>query len=80
MEIPTGLVLAPTRELCRQIYSEALKFSYRTAVKPCLLHGGVGNYRVQLDALQRGCNLMIATPGRLNDILSQRLLELNMCQ
>lgn len=72
---PEVLVLAPTRELASQIYQEAKKFIYRSFVRPCVAYGGadIGN---QLRQIDRGCDLLVATPGRLVDILERRRLSL----
>ncbi|RPA84962.1 DEAD-domain-containing protein [Ascobolus immersus RN42] len=67
---PTALVLAPTRELAAQIYDEARKFAYRSWVKPCVVYGGA-DISSQLRQLERGCDLLVATPGRLVDIMAR---------
>ncbi|CAO3639360.1 unnamed protein product [Cunninghamella blakesleeana] len=73
---PEVLILAPTRELASQIYNEAKKFAYRSYVRPCVVYGGadIGN---QLRMLSRKCQLLVATPGRLVDILERRRLSLS---
>eukprot|EP00467_Chlorarachnion_reptans_P022684 CAMPEP_0114508248 /NCGR_PEP_ID=MMETSP0109-20121206/12487_1 /TAXON_ID=29199 /ORGANISM="Chlorarachnion reptans, Strain CCCM449" /LENGTH=574 /DNA_ID=CAMNT_0001687145 /DNA_START=84 /DNA_END=1809 /DNA_ORIENTATION=+ len=73
---PLALVLAPTRELCRQIHEEARKFSYRTGVTTCSAYGGQSK-DVQLRHMARGCDILVATPGRLNDFLSQRAVTMS---
>ncbi|KAI3636753.1 hypothetical protein MIR68_005020 [Amoeboaphelidium protococcarum] len=72
---PSVLVLAPTRELAIQIYDEAKKFTYRAWTRPCVVYGGaeVGQ---QLKDLQRGCDICIATPGRLIDLLERGKMSL----
>lgn len=72
---PVALVLAPTRELAIQNYDEAKKFSYRSWVRPCVVYGGSDIGR-QFDDLSRGCDLLVATPGRLNDMLSRARITL----
>lgn len=67
--------MAPTRELSLQIFNEARKFSYRTRIKTCMLYGGRENYRDQLNLLRLGCHIMIATPGRLLDVVDQGYLS-----
>lgn len=62
--------MAPTRELASQIYDEARKFSYRSEVRPCVVYGGA-DIGAQLRDLSRGCNLLVATPGRLVDMLER---------
>lgn len=73
---PMMLVLAPTRELASQIYDEARKFGYRTPIRICVVYGGapIGD---QLHALERGCDLLVATPGRLVDLLERGRVSLS---
>ncbi|TPX38083.1 hypothetical protein SmJEL517_g00318 [Synchytrium microbalum] len=72
---PVSLVLAPTRELALQIYEEAKKFSYRSWVRPCVVYGGVPIVE-QLRDIERGCELLVATPGRLLDLFERGKLSL----
>lgn len=51
-----------------QTYDEARRFSYRSMLRPCLVYGGPPK-RGQLDDLKRGCDILIATPGRLRDFV-----------
>lgn len=69
-QYPLGLVLAPTRELATQIYEEAKKFSYRSRMRPAVLYGG-NNTSEQMRELDHGCHLIVATPGRLDDIINR---------
>jgi ATP-dependent RNA helicase DDX3X len=72
---PTSLVLAPTRELVSQIYEESRKFAYRSWVRPCVVYGGadIGH---QLRQIERGCDLLVATPGRLVDLIERGRISL----
>ncbi|CAO3594407.1 unnamed protein product [Absidia cylindrospora] len=72
---PEILILAPTRELASQIYKETKKFCYRSFVRPCVAYGGA-DIGQQLRLLGRGCQVLVATPGRLVDILERRRLSL----
>lgn len=74
-QYPLGLVLAPTRELAVQIYNEALKFAYRSRVRPCVVYGGADHYH-QVNDLERGCQLLVATPGRLLDMINRGVVSL----
>jgi ATP-dependent RNA helicase DDX3X len=73
---PSALILAPTRELACQIYDEARKFSWKSGMRCCVVYGGtpIGS---QLRELDRGCDILVATPGRLVDILDRKHLVLN---
>lgn len=73
---PQALILAPTRELVSQIYEEARKFSYRSWVQPCVVYGGA-ELRTQVEQMAAGCDLLIATPGRLVDLLDRGKISLS---
>ena len=72
---PTSLILAPTRELVSQIYDEARKFAYRSWVRPCVVYGGA-DIGAQLRQIERGCDLLVATPGRLVDLIERGRISL----
>jgi ATP-dependent RNA helicase DDX3X len=72
---PTSLILAPTRELVSQIYDEARKFAYRSWVRPCVVYGGA-DIGTQLRSIERGCDLLVATPGRLVDLIERGRISL----
>jgi hypothetical protein len=63
---------------CIQIYDEARKFSYRSRVRPCVVYGGA-NVGDQMRDLDRGCHLLVATPGRLVDMLERGKISLEYC-
>lgn len=65
---PICLVLAPTRELAVQIQEECVKFGASSEIKSTCVYGGAPR-RPQMDALRRGIEICIATPGRLIDFL-----------
>ena len=73
--LPTAVVLAPTRELASQIYEEAKKFAYRSWVKPCVVYCGA-DIRQQLREVAFGCDLLVATPGRLIDLIERAKISL----
>ncbi len=73
---PTSLILAPTRELVSQIYDEARKFAYRSWVRPCVVYGGA-DIGAQLRSMDRGCDLLVATPGRLVDLIERARISLS---
>lgn len=72
---PLALVLSPTRELSSQIYAEARKFAYQTGVRPVVVYGGAPQ-KEQLYELERGCDFLVATPGRLIDIIDRARVSL----
>lgn len=79
-QYPSALVLSPTRELSLQIYNESRKFAYRTPITSALLYGGRENYKDQIHKLRLGCHILIATPGRLIDVMDQGLIGLEGCR
>lgn len=76
---PIALVLSPTRELTAQIYQEARKFAYTSRVRPCVVYGGASPSE-QAAELSRGCHVLVATPGRLEDLLKQGRISLQYCR
>ena len=70
-----GLIMAPTRELAMQITDEIKKFGKYTKIKVATVYGGQG-MGIQLDALDRGVEIVVATPGRLIDHLKRGTIEL----
>jgi ATP-dependent RNA helicase DDX3X len=73
---PTALILAPTRELVNQIHDEARKFAYRSWVRPAVVYGGA-DINGQLRMIERGCDLLSATPGRLVDLIERGRISLS---
>ena len=76
---PTALILAPTRELAIQIFDEAQKFTYATGIAPVCVYGGA-DVRQQLRDIERGCDLLVATPGRLVDLIERGRISLAACK
>ena len=70
-----GLIMAPTRELAIQISTEIRKMGKHTGIKIATVYGGQG-MGIQLDALHRGVEIIVATPGRLIDHLKRGSIEL----
>ena len=71
-----ALVLTPTRELAAQIDECCRDYARYTDLRHCVIFGGV-NQRPQVDALQRGVDLLVATPGRLLDLIGQGYVSLS---
>lgn len=72
---PICLVLSPTRELAMQIYQEARKFQFGTGIRTVPVYGG-SQIKRQLMDLDSGCDICVATPGRLADVLERRKIRL----
>ena len=70
-----GLILAPTRELAKQIADNLRDYTKGTHLRIALVVGGAGIVG-QMRALERGTDLLVATPGRLIDLLDRRALSL----
>jgi ATP-dependent RNA helicase RhlE len=71
---PSALVLVPTRELARQVADDIRALVPRGELKIAVVHGGAP-LRAQADRA-RSAHVLVATPGRLNDLLERRLLDL----
>lgn len=74
--VPQALVLCPTRELCMQIVRDFESFSkYMPGLQTVAVYGG-SSIRTQIDQLKRGCQIVVATPGRLMDLMERRAVNL----
>jgi ATP-dependent RNA helicase RhlE len=73
---PRVLVLTPTRELAAQVHDSFKQYGAHTPLRTTTIFGGVG-MQPQVDALRRGLDVLIATPGRLIDHLGQRTANLS---
>jgi superfamily II DNA/RNA helicase len=76
---PSGLVLAPTRELATQIADTVEPLAAAVGLKVTTIFGGVSQNR-QVAALQAGVDIVIACPGRLEDLMKQKLVSLDSVQ
>ena len=72
-KMPRALILAPTRELAEQIHEEIRSFAGQVRIG--VVYGGVG-YGPQIAALRRGVDILVACPGRLEDLIEQGLVDL----
>lgn len=75
---PVGLCLCPTRELAQQVMSVCEPYTTAMGIRAVCLYGGSSKYQ-QTRALTQGADLVIATPGRLIDLLDTRKLTLARC-
>ena len=71
-----ALVLTPTRELAIQIQDSFVSYGRNLPLRSAVIFGGVGQ-QPQVDAIQRGLDILVATPGRLLDLHGQGLLDLS---
>ena len=80
-----GLVICPSRELARQTYEivqyycKCLQEDGFPEIRPCLAMGGVPVTEA-MDTIRKGVHIMIATPGRLMDMLDKKMVRLDMCR
>ncbi|RRT84441.1 hypothetical protein B296_00001285 [Ensete ventricosum] len=74
-EGPIGVICAPTRELAHQIYLEAKKFAKPYGIRVGAVYGGVSKLD-QFKELKAGCEVVVATPGRLIDLLKMKALTM----
>ncbi|MGO9513474.1 MAG: DEAD/DEAH box helicase [Steroidobacteraceae bacterium] len=73
---PRALVLAPTRELAAQVAESARSYGKHLKLRITQVFGGV-NINPQISALRSGCDILVATPGRLLDLAQQRAADLS---
>ena len=74
--MPRALIVTPTRELAEQIHQVVRALSVGTKLRSATIYGGVGANR-QIKALKDGVEILVATPGRLLDLLQQRYVRLD---
>uniref|UniRef100_A0A0K0EVQ9 RNA helicase n=1 Tax=Strongyloides venezuelensis TaxID=75913 RepID=A0A0K0EVQ9_STRVS len=73
---PFALIIAPTRELVLQIHEQARKFCDESQYECAKLYGQISNSYLQRE-LDSGCDILVSTPGRLNEFLFKEYLHLN---
>ena len=76
---PRALVLTPTRELAAQVAESARDYGKHTNLRTQVVFGGVSE-KPQIGALRSGCDILIATPGRMLDLVDQGALDLSQVQ
>ena len=74
-----ALILAPTRELAKQILDSLRDYANGTQVRSMLVVGGV-SINPQIQKMQKGCDILVATPGRLIDLLDRKAVRLDQTQ
>ena len=75
-EGPVGLILAPTRELAQQIYTEVRRFGTKVYNLSCACIAGGSNKYEQSQALKEGAEIVVATPGRMIDMIKSNATNL----
>lgn len=75
-EAPQALVVVPTRELCQQVTNDLLTAGKVRNVRVLAIYGGRA-YEPQVEALRKGVDVIVGTPGRLLDLAGQRKLDLS---
>jgi ATP-dependent RNA helicase DDX5/DBP2 len=75
---PAMLVMAPTRELCQQIYEESDRFGKPAQIATACVYGGAPK-QPQVKQLWNGPHCVVATPGRLNDFLKEGSIKIGQC-
>ena len=80
LRTPQALILAPTRELCMQITRDLQGFASRLPATTVLAVYGGADIRPQLDTLRRGVQVLVATPGRMLDILKRKRVDFSRVQ
>ncbi|CAK1592333.1 unnamed protein product [Parnassius mnemosyne] len=84
-EGPYGLIICPSRELAKQTHDiilhfvKHIKLSGNPEIRSCLAIGGVPVSEC-MEVVQRGVHIMVATPGRLMDMLDKKMVRLNVCR
>ena len=74
-----ALILAPTRELAAQVGENVRNYSKYLPLRSTIIFGGVG-IRPQINALRKGVDILVATPGRLLDHIGQKTLDLSQVE
>lgn len=70
-----SLILTPTRELALQIHESLVTYGRHTGLRSCVIFGGVSQKQQEIE-LRQGVDILVATPGRLLDLLGQKLVSL----
>ncbi|WP_320151013.1 DEAD/DEAH box helicase [uncultured Tolumonas sp.] len=73
------LVLTPTRELAQQVHQSFVKYSQGLGLNAVVAYGGA-SINPQIDALNKGCDVLVATPGRLLELAIKELIDLSMVE
>src|SRR5258706_7579192 len=78
-KLPRALIITPTRELAAQVHQDVRTYGKHLALRSVVIFGGVG-MQPQVDALRRGVDIVVATPGRLLDHARQKTVDLRQIE
>lgn len=79
-KVVQGLIVAPTRELCLQITSEIGKYAqFKKGTKIVAVYGGA-SVREQAESIKSGVQIVVATPGRLLDLIQRKMLRIDQIE
>ena len=73
---PKALILVPTRELCMQVCDEISSLAFGRDARACAIYGGA-SYNIQFKALKTGVDIVVGTPGRIQDHIERETLKLD---
>ncbi len=73
---PRALIIAPTRELAQQISDSFRTYGQQSHLRQVVIYGGVSQ-QTQVASLRKGCDILVATPGRLLDLINQKYISLH---
>lgn len=76
---PQVLVLAPTRELAKQVAAECSRLGHHAHIQVTAIYGGA-SFDAQIAALKAGAQIIVGTPGRVKDLFEKRILDLSQIQ
>ena len=71
-----GLIITPTRELADQVHQNVTNYARHLSLKAKVVFGGV-NMHAQISRIRQGCDIVVATPGRLLDLVKQKAIDLS---
>jgi len=78
-KLARALIITPTRELAAQVHEDVRTYGKHLALRSVVIFGGVG-MQPQVDALRRGVDIVVATPGRLLDHARQKTIDLRQVE
>lgn len=74
--LPFGLIVVPTRELATQIWMETRKLIQGSNIRTVVVYGGCDTVKKQLKDMSSGCDILIGTPGRIEDFIDRFIISI----